>query len=40
MTKKKRGYTEFQERRSRLAKLEYKLKKEEEERAAKRRSHR
>lgn len=38
MSKKKRGKTEFQEHKSRTAKLEYRLKKEEEERLAKRRN--
>lgn len=37
MSKKKRGKTEFQGYKSRTAKLEYRLKKEEEERLAKRR---
>lgn len=38
MSKKKKGRTEFQERKSRMAKLEYKLKKEKEEKLAKRRN--
>lgn len=38
MSKKKRGKTEFQEHKSRTAKLEYRLKKKEEERLAKRRN--